>query len=269
MQKAIMTTQSDYAAHIADWQNKRVAHLTAEDGWLNVIGRYWLEPGSASVGSSEDNDIILSAGPAHVGTITQDANGVSFLSAEAGATPVQVELGAQPPPRFWVGSLLFEVTSMDGRHALRARDRDAPARINFPGLDYFPVDTGWRKLARKVMLAEPIEMDIDTVSGIPTKVLVTYRAEFEHEGQTYGLLPTHGTADKPQFVLRDLTSKLETYGASRFLYGEDVGADTLVLDFNKAFNPPCAFTEHAVCPLPPPGNVLPIRIEAGEKRPRD
>jgi uncharacterized protein (DUF1684 family) len=265
-----MTTPSAYSAEIADWQAKRFAHLTAEDGWLNVIGRYWLEPGSASVGSADDNDIILSAGPAHVGTITQDdAGGVSFLAIEPGAAPVQLEIGAQPPPRFSVGSLLFEVTTMDGRHALRARDRNAAARINFAGLDYFPTTPGWRVVARKAKLAEPIELDIDTVSGIPTKVLVTYRAEFEHAGKTFALLPTHGTAEKPQFVLRDLTSKTETYGASRFLYGEDVGEETLVLDFNKAFNPPCAFTEHAVCPLPPPGNVLPIRIEAGEKRPAD
>jgi uncharacterized protein (DUF1684 family) len=89
---------------------------------------------------------------------------------------------------------------------------------------------------------------------------------FAHEGKTYELIATHGTPNAPQFVIRDLTSRDSTYGACRFVYGEDVTEDSIVLDFNKAINPPCAFTEHAVCPLPPAQNVLPFRIEAGEKR---
>ncbi len=92
---------------------------------------------------------------------------------------------------------------------------------------------------------------------------------FTHEGQRYELIATHGTPEAPQFVIRDLTSRDSTYPASRFVYGESVTDTTIVLDFNKAINPPCAFTEHAVCPLPPPDNVLPFRIEAGEKRLRD
>ena len=258
---------NDYEAAIKDWQAKRVANLTAEDGWLNVIGRFWLEDGTVSVGSGADNDIVLSAGPARLGTITQGHEGVSFQPAEAGAAPIVLKLDPANPPRFSLGSLLLEVTTMDGRNALRVRDRDAKARVEFAGLDYFPIDPAWRKLAQWVALDRPVEMEIDTVSGIATKVTVTRKAAFTHDGVRYELLPTHGTAAKPQFVLRDLTSKSQTYGASRFLYGEELTEDGLVLDFNKAFNPPCAFTVHAVCPLPPPENIMPIRIEAGELKP--
>jgi uncharacterized protein len=257
----------DYEASINDWRAKRAAHLTAEDGWLNVIGRFWLEDGTASVGSSEDNDIVLSAGPTQLGAITQHGTDVSFQPTEPGAAPIVPRLDPANPPRFWLGSLLLEVTTMNGRNALRVRDRDAKARVEFAGLNYFPIDPAWRKTAQWVALDLPMEMEIDTVSGIATRVTVTRKAAFTHDGVRYELLPTHGTAAKPQFVLRDLTSRTETYGASRFLYGEELTEEGLVLDFNKAFNPPCAFTVHAVCPLPPPENILPIRIEAGELRP--
>ena len=109
-------------------------------------------------------------------------------------------------------------------------------------------------------------MTIDTTKSIPTDVEVTHKAAFTKDGQRFELIPTHGTPEVPQFVLRDLTSRDLTYPASRFLFGEEVSKTTIILDFNKAINPPCAFTEHAVCPLPPPENILPIRIEAGEKR---
>lgn len=261
-----MTT--DYQQSIADWQAKRLEHLTAEDGWLNVIGRYWLEDGVARIGSADDNDIVLSAGPARLGSITQAPGRLVFQADAAGSAAITLTPDAANPPKFSVGSLRFEITTMDGRNALRARDVDAPERTNFKGLDYFPTDPAWRITAEWTRLEKPISMGIDTVAGIPSTVQITHTAVFIHDGQRQALLPTHGTAQKPQFVLRDLTSKSETYGASRFVYGEAVSENTIVLDFNKAFNPPCAFTDHAVCPLPPPENILPFRIEAGEKKPR-
>lgn len=260
-----MTT--DYAAKITAWQAQRLAYLTAEDGWLNVIGRYWLEEGAASVGADAGNAIVLAAGPAHLGIITNDAAGVRFQPSEPGAGTIELKVDPARPPRFSIGSLLLEVTTMEGRHALRVRDRHAPARVNFAGLRNFPTDPAWRKTARWVELDEPVSMEVDTVFGIPNTVQVTHKAIFSHDGGDYDLLPTHGTPERPQFVLRDRTAPAETYGASRFLFGEDVTVDSIVLDFNKAFNPPCAFTSHAVCPLPPPENVLPIRIEAGELKP--
>ncbi len=258
-----MTTQTDYSASLDAWKVRRLTNLKAANGWLNIIGRYWLEPGSATVGSAADNDIVLSAGPAQVGTITEDETGVTFAPAEGGQ-PKRLELNKYKPPQFDVGNLLLEVTTMNGENALRVRDKasDAPAR--FPGIEYFPTQPSWRIVADWVPFEQ--ELTVNTSHNIPTDVVATHKAVFTHEGQTYELIATHGTPEAPQFVIRDLTSKDSTYGACRFVYGEDVTGNTIVLDFNKAINPPCAFTEHAVCPLPPPQNVLPFRIEAGEKR---
>ena len=263
-----MSAEQDYIDEIERWRAHRIERLTAEDGWLNIIGRWWLEPGSVTIGSAGDNDIVLSAGPAHVGTVTQEpGGGVVFWPVEANAEPVRLKLDKKNPPRFAVGSLLIEVTTLNDRNAVRVRDRDAPARRQFAGIGYFPIDPAWRIVADWLPLDEPVTMTVDTMIGIPTEVTISHKAAFDHEGVRCELLPTHGTPSAPQFVLRDLTSRAETYPASRFLFGEDIGAGTIVIDFNKAINPPCAFTDHAVCPLPPSENVLPFRIAAGELKP--
>jgi uncharacterized protein (DUF1684 family) len=264
-----MTTEHDYIRSIEDWRAKRLAHLKADDGWLNIIGRWWLEPGAVTVGSAEDNDIVLSAGPAYVGTLTQGSDGgVSFSPAD-GSQPLLLKLDKKHPPRFTAGRLLLEVTTLNGQNALRVRDTESTERDDFRGIDSFPTDPSWRIVADWIPLEKPIEMTVDTVLGIPTDVTITHKAAFTRDGVRYELLPTHGTPQMPQFVLRDQTARDKTYPASRFLFGEDITADTIVLDFNKAINPPCAFSVHAVCPLPPAENVLPIRIEAGELKMHD
>lgn len=257
---------SDYDADLEAWKIKRLANLKAPDGWLNIIGRFWLETGTVTVGTAADNDIVLSAGPEHVGSITQDADGgVTYTPAGGGAAQV-IKLDKKHPPRFTVGTLLLEITTLNGQNALRIRDTASTAPAALAPLEYFPTRPDWRIVADWVSLETPKGMTVDTSKSIPTDVEATHKAVFTHDGQHYELYATHGTATSPQFVIRDLTSRDSTYPASRFVFGEDVTDSTIVLDFNKAINPPCAFTEHAVCPLPPPENVLPIRIEAGEKR---
>lgn len=260
-----MTTPANYPHAFAEWQAKRLAALKAPDGWLNIIGRYWLEPGTVTVGAASDSDIVLSAGPDHVGSITQDETGVTFAPAD-GSAPVQVKLNKAHPPKFTAGSLLLEVTTLNGQNALRVRDTASTALSELGDIDSFPLDPDWRIVAQWIKLDAPQGMTVDTTKSIRTDVEVTHKAVFDYQGTSYELYATHGTLEAPQFVLRDLTSRDTTYPASRFLFGEDVGTDTIVLDFNKAINPPCAFTDHAVCPLPPPENILPFRIEAGEKR---
>lgn len=259
---------TDYDNALATWRTDRIKALLADDGWLNIISRTWLEEGTVKVGKADDNDIILSAGPDHVGTLVQNAQGqVTFAPADGGET-ITLKLDKAKPPRFTSGQLLLEVTTLNGRNALRVRDSKSTARQDFPGIDNYPDDPSWRFVADWVALDQPITMEVDTVLGIPTEVTITHKAVFTRDGVTYELLPTHGTATKPQFVFKDPTSRGETYGACRFLYGEDITEATIVIDFNKAFNPPCAFSEHAVCPLPPPQNVLPMRVEAGELAPK-
>lgn len=258
-----MNAPADYLTSLEAWKARRLENLKAANGWLNIIGRYWLEPGSVTVGSAPDNDIVLSAGPAHVGTITQDDAGVRFTPADGGET-LQLKLDKKHPPQFRVGQLLLEVTTLNGENALRVRDTASAAPASFPGIDYFDAKPEWRIVADWVPSGQ--QVTVNTSHDIPTDVVASHKAVFAHDGKQYELLATHGTPEAPQFVIRDLTSRESTYPASRFVYGENVTDSNIVLDFNKAINPPCAFTEHAVCPLPPAENVLPFRIEAGEKR---
>ena len=258
-----MTASADYLAALEAWKARRLANLKAPNGWLNIIGRHWLKGGTVRVGSAWDNDIVLSAGPAQVGILTEDESGVSFTPADGGET-VRLKLDKKKPPQFQVGGLLLEVTTMNGENALRVRHTASAVPAAFPGLEYFPPRPEWRIVADWVPFEQ--ELTVNTSHNIPTDVVATHKAVFVHDGTRYELIATHGTPEAPQFVIRDLTSRDSTYGACRFVYGEDVTEDSIVLDFNKAINPPCAFTEHAVCPLPPPENVLPFRIEAGEKR---
>ena len=259
-----MTLPADYPAALAAWKQTRLANLKAPEGWLNIIGRTWLDPGTFTVGSAADSDIVLSAGPAGVGVLPQhDSGSVTFVPAD-GSPPVEVEPNKKKPPRFLVSGLLLEITTLNGVNALRVRDTNSTAPATFAGIDYFEVQPQWRIVADWVPFQQGLT--VNTSHNIPTDVVATHKAVFTHDGQRYELVATHGTPEAPQFVIRDLTSKDSTYSACRFVYGEDVTANTIMLDFNKAINPPCAFTDHAVCPLPPPQNILPFRIEAGEKR---
>lgn len=261
-----MAAPEDYLAQLEAWKVKRLADLKAPNGWLNIIGRFWLEAGTVSFGAAADNDLVLSAGPAHAGSIAQDDAGqVTFIPAD-GTAPQVLKLDKKNPPRFTVDTLLCEVTTLNGENALRIRDTASKAPAALEAIDYFPSRPDWRIEAQWISLQAPKGMTVDTSKSIPTDVEATHKAVFTHDGQQFELYATHGTATAPQFVIRDLTSRDSTYPASRFVFGENVTDTSIILDFNKAINPPCAFTEHAVCPLPPAENVLPIRIEAGEKR---
>lgn len=260
------TAPTDYLAHLEAWKTDRLAKLTAADGWLNITDRLWLHPGHARVGSAPGNDLVLSTGPDFIGTLIQDDESVvSFLPAD-GSAAITLKPDPKTPPRFTAANLLLEITSTNGENALRVRDTTSPRIREFTGLDYFPADPSWRIVAEWVAFDTPMELTINTSKSIPSDVKATHKAVFHHDGKRYELIATHGTAEHPQFVLRDQTSKDETYPAARFLFGEDLTETTIVLDFNKAYNPPCSFTEHAVCPLPPQENILPFAIRAGEKR---
>lgn len=257
---------ADYADQLDAWKLKRRAALTAPNGWLNIIGRWWLSEGSVTLGSAEGNDLVLPTGPARLGTLTQDGAGVVTFTPADGGESLRLVPDKKRPPNFERDGLLVEITTLNGENAVRIRDTRSTAPGELEPLTYFPADPSWRITARWVPFETPKGVTVGTTKDIDTEVEVTHKAVFEKNGETYELIATHGTPESPQFVIRDLTSKDTTYPASRFVYGENVTADSIVLDFNKAINPPCAFTEFAVCPLPPTENVLQIRIEAGEKR---
>ena len=260
-----MAAPQAYLAHLRHGRAERLERLAAEDGWLNLVGRWDLAPGTTTLGSDPASDIVLPGGPAHLGTVTLGGDGDVVFTPRDGA-PVRIVPDRKVPPRFDAGRFLFEVMSVGDGLSLRARDREHPARLSFPGIVSFDVDEDWRVVADWIPLDQPYEADVDTMVGTVNKVMVTHKAAFMHDSARYELLPSYGTAQSPQFVIRDRTAGTETYPASRFVYGEQIADGTIVLDFNKAINPPCAFTDFAVCPLPPAQNVLPFRIPAGEKK---
>ena len=259
------------AARIDAWFAARLAALRAEDGWLHLTDRIEIAPGRHTLGQGAGNDLVISAGPDHLGVLVLTPAGQALLEAgpEAGSDVAGKALPFAPqpeaPPRLKVADLLLEIMEVNGDRALRVRDLALLRRKSPVSIPRFAFDSGWRIVAEWEAL-EAHALSVGLITGVQTDVTITHRARFSHAGQTVSLLPTHWKGGKPMFVIRDATSGVETYAASRFLIGEVTG-DRVVLDFNTAFNPPCAFSDHAVCPLPPRDNILPFAIRAGEMLP--
>jgi uncharacterized protein len=271
----------NYTQGIEKWRADRVARLTAADGWLSLIGLEWLQEGANRVGSAADNDIVLQTGPAHLGVVTLDKSGQVHikLAQGSGATidgktvgdaalidDVHVK-GDASPTLVAFGTANFYVIDREGRKALRVKDSTSTARQHFLGIDYFPIDPSWRIVADWVAFDPPHDLQVGSVIGTIDTVKVPGKAVFTRDGHTYELLPyQEEPGGELFFVLADRTSGHETYGAARFLYAALPVNGKVVLDFNKAYNPPCAFTSFATCPLAPPENRLDLRITAGEKK---
>lgn len=244
-------------ADLTQWKAARLAALTAPDGWLNLTDRLDIPPGPQRVGSAPDNDLVLSRGPAYLGTLHP---GFAFENAE-GTHPFVATSGN---PMLEVPPFLLEIHTVEGQPALRVRDLALRPEVT---LRYFPFDPAWVVRARWERLATPQAQTIAQKGAGETQVSLTHRAHFSHQGQEVTLLATHWKSGQPMFVIRDATSGETTYAASRFLMGEEMTESEITLDFNRAHNPPCAFTDFAICPLPPRENRLPFAVTAGELAP--
>jgi hypothetical protein len=256
-------------------RTERVQRLTAADGWLTLIGLHWLSPGENTVGAAPDNALRLAAGPAHLGRVTLGSDGrVTLQLADEVAATIdgqavrtgELRYGTAKPTLVVAGTVSFFVIQRGDKIGLRVKDSAAVRRREFAGLDYFPTDPSWRIEAQWVAFPEPRQVPITNMLGQTAPAPVPGKAVFTREGRTYELLPIdEGPGEPLFFVLSDATSGEETYAAARFLYADRPRDGRIVLDFNRAENPPCAFTPFATCPLPPPENRLPVRVAAGEK----
>lgn len=261
-----------YTESIEAWRQRRTDSLTAPDGWLAIIGRHPLPEGTHTIGSGEGNAIRLAAGPARLGTITHDPGGkVTMALADGvdaridGTDARSAELAHGTRSTYVrAGTVNFYILPSAGKLFVRVRDSHAPRRRNFERLDWFPIDPAWRFEADWVAFPEPRQVPVLNVLGHTTLETVTGKAVFRHGGRTYELMPVTAGA-RLFYIFTDETAGEETYAASRFLYSDAPKDGKVVLDFNQAYNPPCAFSPFTTCPLPPKENILRLRVTAGEK----
>ncbi len=267
--------QNSFEVETRQWRQEREENLKAEDGWLTVAGLFWLKEGINSFGTDKKLNIVLPANsaPANVGTL-ELANGIVTLKVAVGALvdvndkPVrEFEMrfaGEKQPDALKVGSLKLSIIKRGDRYGLRVRDKNSQARREFKGLRWFPARESYRVTATFIPDDEPKEITIMNVLGDELKMKTPGTLSFELHGQTYRLCPVMEDEEKLFIIFRDPTAGKTTYGAGRFLYADLPKDGKVVLDFNRAENPPCAFTLYATCPLPPRQNFLPIAINAGE-----
>jgi uncharacterized protein len=257
----------DYGQAIEKWRAERERKLRADDGWLAVAGLFWLREGDQRLGTAAGNPIVLPAGsaPAQAGTLTLRDRRITFRPAEGGEPR---ELQPDSDDAVTVGRLRLSVIERSSRLGLRVRDPESARRRSFEGLRWYPVDESYRVTGRFVPAPARRTIGIPNVLGDVIEMPTPGHVEFTLRGQALRLDPVlEDDAPELFFIFRDATAGKQTYPGGRFLYADPPRDGRVTLDFNKAYSPPCAFTDFATCPLPPPQNRLKLAVEAGEKRP--
>lgn len=267
----------NYVREINEWDFKRASRLKADDGWLNLIGRFWLKPGENTFGTSKDNDIVIESSklPEHIGSflfidtiVTFKANdGIKVLYNNNPVKEIMmVDDQKKDMTVLQIGSIKFNLIIRDTLYGIRARDLNSELVKNFNGIERFPIDQSWDIKAKFEAYIPPKEIMVPNVLGQIDRENSPGAVVFDRNGKTYRIDAVDEGGDKLFLIFADQTSSDETYGGGRFLYvNKPDSTGTINLDFNKAYNPPCVFTKYATCPLPPLQNYLKLRIEAGEK----
>jgi len=270
--------ETDYVSGVEKWRSEREANLKKETGWLTVAGLFWLKKGINTVGTGEKFDVRLTENfkQGKFGEI-EFKRGKAMLKVEKGvdaqsdgksiSAPVELvsdETGK--PTEIRTGTQTFYLIKREERFGIRLKDSNSEARRNFKGLHWFPIDESYKIAARFEAFPEPKEIAVPNVLGGNFKMKSPGLLKFSLKGQEYSVQPVDEGDGTLFIIFRDKSSESETYKSGRFLYADKPVNGEAVLDFNKAENPPCAFTPYATCPLPPPGNSLEVEIMAGEKR---
>lgn len=269
---AASDTGDAYRRQIEQWRAEHQREIGKDFGWLTVVGLDWLKDGDNRVGADRASEVRLPPGsaPARVAVIEYRAGRAVLHPARGVALTLNGKPARETTLRedddvLAIGHLQFYLIRRGDRAGVRLKDNDSAARKHFAGLSWYPVDPSWRIEAK--FTAWPARHTIAFHNTIgqeehePSPGYVT----FTRDGREFRL-ESMVDEGKLFFVLRDRTSGKTTYGASRFLYAEQQKNGLVTLDFNKAENPPCAFTAYATCPLPPPHNRLALAITAGEKK---
>ncbi len=268
----VVGQQGDYQASQEAWRATREADLVADGGWLTMAALHFLREGPNSFGASPLNDLVLREGPEQAGVFVLHNHEV-FLRAPEGQTltvngePVtatQLYPTEGTRQNLTIGDLTLWIHYSGDRLAVRMSDPNSEIRTGFTGLKWFPIDERYRVRARFVPHDEPITVTLPNILGDIEPFISHGSVVLTINGQETTMLPMT-SGDRLWFIFRDLTSGSETYPAARFLYADAPDEEGwTTVDFNQAYNPPCAFNPYTTCPLPPQPNRLKVRIEAGE-----
>lgn len=274
---ASFTDETAHQEDVSDWFRQRLERLNSDRGWLKLAGLFWLDDGLHSFGSAPENDIVMPQGAIRnfAGDVILEGNMITVDPAEDDLLYVNGEAlkGSLTFPvenelEFVHDRLAWQFIQRGELIGLRLFDQQSEVSRNFKGIDRFPVSGKYRVEARLVPHDPPRKLPVVNILGQTNEYETPGMLEFEIEGQSYSLIPQSASDGERLFiVLADETSGKQTFGGGRFLYADNPGpGNSVVLDFNKAYNPPCSFSEYTTCPLPPPENRLQLAIEAGEKR---
>ena len=258
------------ASETESWRAQREKDLASDTGWLTVAGLSFLKPGVNSVGSDRNSDVVLpSSAPRHAGTLERDGREVWFTPASGSAIALnnnavtsRIKLG--PRDRLVSGSVSFHLHESGERIGIRVRDVNSPLRRAFKGLRWFPVREAWTIDARFVPYPEPRPITVANVLGDYERLTIPGEVVFQLQGKEVRLQAAQ-SGRRLWFIFSDATAGRDTYRI-RFLYAEAPSAEGVVrLDFNRAYNPPCAYNPYTTCPVPPPQNRLSVEVRAGER----
>lgn len=253
---------SSYMGDVERWRAEREQRLRAPDGWLTLIGLFWLEEGENTVGSAETARVKLPAElAARAGVIRKRGARLVWKPVEGPARAIRTDKSGNPDI-ISLGRLRLYVIERGTTFGVRIKDDQSKARRTFTHLKWYPVREDW--LIRARFVSAPRKMLFGAQAGDKQPVKSPGYVTWTKDGRTLRLTPVL-EENQLFFVFRDTTAGKTTYPAGRFLYSDLPHNGVVTLDFNKAYNPPCVFTPFATCPLPPPENHLPVAVEAGEQ----
>lgn len=266
--------EAKYIQEIKDWHNKRIDNLKKENGWLNLVGLYWLKDGVNKFGSDKTNDIIFPEGkaPSFIGTLTlkdsivtlRVSKSIEVKSEGKIVTTADLKNDIQGATILEYGSLRWFVIKRGNKYGIRLRDLENLLVKSFKGIETYPINSNWRFEAELEKYDPPKKIEITNILGMIEEDISPGALVFTKDGKQFKLDAL--VEDNQYFIIfADKTSGDETYGAGRFIYvNKNDSTGKIILDFNKAFNPPCVFTKYATCPLPPKQNHLKLKVTAGE-----
>lgn len=259
---------------ITDWRAKHEVDYRRD--WVSIAGLHDLKPGTNTAGSDKANDIVLPASvPASLGKFVLDGQRVRFEPAKGApvllkekpvATAIDLKDDAGSGADELVVSDVRLVVHVSGeRRSIRVRDPNGEQARGFLGFSWFPIDARYRVVGRFIKDAEPRKLPVVNTFGDTDTYSTEGVVEFTLLGRTLRLRPFTTRPKRFYFVFRDASSGQETYEAARFVYSTLLDDGTTIVDFNQAYNPPCAFNPYTTCPIPLKENRLPVKILAGEK----